>query len=57
MYSEIVTMIRKYYNHKLQTTPWLRKEKQHNNHRHQKDKLNNAISSLLRIKMIQGAHI
>ena len=33
MYSEIVTMIRKHHNHKLQTNPWHRKEKPHNNHK------------------------
>ena len=25
-------MIRKYHNHKLQTTPWHREEEPHNNH-------------------------
>ena len=29
---KIVSMIRKYHNHKLQTNPWHRKEEPHNNH-------------------------
>ena len=31
-YSKIVSMIRKYHNHKLQTSPWHREEEPHNNH-------------------------
>ena len=45
-------MIRKYHNHKLQTTPWHREEEPLNHTRHQEDKLSNAISSLFPIKMI-----
>ena len=30
--SEIVSMIKKYHNHKLQTNPWQREEEPHNNH-------------------------
>ena len=42
-------MIRKYHNHKLQTTPW----KSHSTIRtHQEDKLSKAISSRFPIKMI-----
>ena len=33
MYSDIVTMIRKYDKHKLQKKPMTRKEKPHNNHK------------------------
>ena len=33
MHSEIVSMIRKYHYHKLQTNLWHRKEEPHNNHR------------------------
>ena len=29
---KIVSMIRKYHNHKLQTKPWHREEEPHNNH-------------------------
>ena len=29
---KIVSMIRKYHNHKLQTNPWHREEESHNNH-------------------------
>ena len=29
---EIVSMIRKYHNHKLQTNPWHNKKEPHNNH-------------------------
>ena len=29
---KIVSMIRKYHNHKLQTNPWHREEEPHNNH-------------------------
>ena len=29
-YSKIVSMVRKYHNHKLQTNPWHREEKPHN---------------------------
>ena len=29
--SKIVSMIRKYHNHKLQTNPWHGEEEQHNN--------------------------
>ena len=42
-------MIRKYYNHKPQTTPWHRKEEPLNHH---EDKLSKATSSLFPIKMI-----
>ena len=49
-------MIRKYHNHKLQTSPWHREEEPHNNHetpgRHQEDKQSKATSSLFPIKMI-----
>ena len=31
-FNEIVSMIRKYHIHKLQTNPWHRKEEPHNNH-------------------------
>ena len=31
-YLRMVSMIRKYHNHKLQTNPWHREEKTHNNH-------------------------
>ena len=30
--SKIVSMIRKYHNHKLQTYPWHHEEEPHNNH-------------------------
>ena len=30
--SKIVSMIRKYHNHKLPTHPWHREEESHNNH-------------------------
>ena len=30
--TKIVSMIRKYHNHKLQTNPWHREEEPHNNH-------------------------
>ena len=46
-------MIRKYLNHKLQTTPrHLEEEPGRTITRHQEDKLSKAISSLFPIKMI-----
>ena len=46
-------MIRKYHNHKLQTTPRHREEEPLNHStRHQEDKLSKATSSLFPIKMI-----
>ena len=30
--SKIVSMIRKYHNHKLQTNPWHSEDEPHNNH-------------------------
>ena len=30
--AKIVSMVRKYHNHKLQTNPWHREEEPHNNH-------------------------
>ena len=45
-------MIRKYHNHKPQTTPWHREEEPLNYTRHQEDKLSKATSSLFPIKMI-----
>ena len=32
IHSKIVSMIRKYHNHKLQIDPWYREEESHNNH-------------------------
>ena len=48
--TKIVSMIRKYHNHKLQTNPLHREEKPHSNH--QIDKQSKAASSLFPIKMI-----
>ena len=31
--TKIVSMIKKYHNHKLQTNPWHREEEPHNNHK------------------------
>ena len=46
-------MIRKYHNHKPQTTPWHREEEPPSTiTRHQEDKLSKATSSLFPIKMI-----
>ena len=45
-------MIRKYHNHKPQTTPWHREEERLNHHETQENKLSKAISSLFPIKMI-----
>ena len=45
-------MIRKYHNHKSQTTLWHREEERSTITRHQKDKLSKAASSLFPIKMI-----
>ena len=39
-------MIRKYYNHKLQSYPWHHKEELHKITRHQEDKLSKATISL-----------
>ena len=32
-FTKIVSMIRNYHNHKLQTNPWHREEEPHNNHK------------------------
>ena len=45
-------MIRKYHNHKPQTTPWHREEEPLNHHETPEDKLSKATSSLFPIKMI-----
>ena len=45
-------MIRKYHNHKLQTTPWHREEEPLNHHETPGRQLSKAISSLFPIKMI-----
>ena len=45
-------MIRKYHNHKPQTTPLHREEEPLNHQSHQEDKLSKATSSLFPIKMI-----
>ena len=45
-------MIRKYHNHKPQTTPWHREEEQLNHHETQGRQINKATSSLFPIKMI-----
>ena len=44
-------MIRKYYNHKLQTTPWHREEEPLNHHE-TPGRQSKAISSLFLTKMI-----
>ena len=50
---KIVSMIRKYHNHKPQTKPWHCEKEPHNTiTRHQEDKLSKATSSLFPIKMI-----
>ena len=48
---KIVSMIRKYYNHKPQTNPCHREEEPHNQHKTQEDKPSNATSPLLPSKM------
>ena len=45
-------MIRKYHNHKLQTTPGNARKSRPTTTRHQEDKLSKAISPLFPIKMI-----
>ena len=45
-------MIRKYHNHKPQTTLWHHEEEPLNHHEHQEDKLSKATSSLFPTKMI-----
>ena len=45
-------MIRKYHNHKPQTTPWHREKEPLNITRQQEDKLSKVTSSLFPIKMI-----
>ena len=45
-------MIRKYHNHKLQTTPWPARKSRSTITRHQEDKLSKAISYLFPMKMI-----
>ena len=45
-------MIRKYHNHKLQTTRGTARKSRSTITRHQEDKLSKAISSLFPIKMI-----
>ena len=45
-------MIRKYHNHKPQTTPWHRGEEPLNHHETPEDKLSKATSRLFPIKMI-----
>ena len=45
-------MIRKYHNHKLQTTPWHREEEPLNHHETPGRQIKQAISSLFPIKMI-----
>ena len=45
-------MIRNYYNHKLQTHPWLSEEEPTAITRHQKDKLGKATNFLFPFKMI-----
>ena len=51
--TKIVSMIRKFHNHKPQTNPWHSKEEQHNHHeRHPEDKPSKATSPLFPIKMI-----
>ena len=45
-------MIRKYHNHKSQTTLWHREEEPLITTRHQEDKLSKATSSLFPIKLI-----
>ena len=49
--SKIVSMIRKYHNHKLQTNPWYREEEPHKNHK-TPGRQSKAILSLFPIKMI-----
>ena len=50
--TKIVSMIRKYHNHKLQTTPSTARKSRSTIKRHQEDKLSKAISSHFPIKMI-----
>ena len=50
--AKIVSMIRKYHNHKLQTTPWHRKEEPLIHHETPGRQIKQAISSLFPIKMI-----
>ena len=45
-------MIRKYHNHKLQTTPWHHEEEPLNHHETPERQLSKAISSLFPIKTI-----
>ena len=45
-------MIRKYHNHKLQTTPWHREEEPLNHHETPGRQIKQSISSLFPIKMI-----
>ena len=49
---EIVSMIRKYHSHKLQTNTWHREEEPHNNYETTGRQKSKATSSLLPIKMI-----
>ena len=48
----IVSTIRKYHNHKLQTNLWHREEEPHNNHETPGRQTSKATSSLFPIKMI-----
>ena len=49
---KIVSMIRKYHNHKLQTNPRHREEKPHNNHETPGRQTERATSSLFPFEMI-----
>ena len=50
--SKIVSMIRKYHNHKQQESPWHCQEEPQTIPRHQEDKQSKATSSLFPIEMI-----
>ena len=49
---KIVSMIKKYHNHKSLTNPWHRVEEPHNNHESPGRQTKQATSSLFPIKMI-----
>ena len=49
---KLVSMIKKYHNHKLQTIPRYLEEEPYKPHKTQEDKLSKATSSLFPIKMI-----
>ena len=51
-HTKIVSMIRKYHYHKLQTNHWHREEEPHNNHETPGRQTKQATSSLVPIEMI-----